>query len=303
MDDPYAALGLTATATPAEIRTAYRRLAKLHHPDLNPGNAAAEARFKSIAAANEILSDPTKRAAFDRGEIDAQGQPRAPEPTWRDYADAPAGRRYGPQTDPRADHWSGDDLDEMFGSVFGRSARAPARDASYSLTVAFLDAVQGTTSRLSLPDGTTIDVKIPPGTEDGQVLRLRGKGRPGRPPAPPGDALIAITIAPHRFFVRDGDDIALDLPVSLSEAVLGATIEVPTPGGPVRMRIPKGADTGTKLRLRGRGVPAHGTAAAGDLHATLRVVLGPPDPALEAFLATWTPETPPAPRAGMDTPA
>ena len=164
----------------------------------------------------------------------------------------------------------------------------------------FLDAVNGATRRLTLPDGRTLDVKIPPGTADGQTLRLRGQGGKGSHGAPDGDALIDIHVLPHRFFKRDGRDIRLELPVTLPEAVLGASIEVPTPGGPVRMRIPPHSDSGTELRLRGRGVPAHGGQAAGDLFATLRVVVGAPDAALEGFLRAWKPEHPANPRHAME---
>jgi DnaJ-class molecular chaperone len=174
------------------------------------------------------------------------------------------------------------------------------RDEHFTLTTAFLDAVNGATQRLTLPDGRTLDVKIPSGTDDGHVLRLRGQGGPGRNGGPAGDAFIEIHIAPHRFFTRDGQDIRLSLPVTLAEAVLGGPVEVPTPGGPVRMRIPPHSDSGTILRLRGRGVPAHGKLPAGDLHATLHVVLGPPDAALEAFLRSWVPEHPHDPRAAME---
>jgi DnaJ-class molecular chaperone len=297
-DDPYQILGVARGATADEIRTAYRALAKKHHPDLNPGNSAAEERFKAIASANDLLSDPDKRAKFDRGEIDAAGHERAPQPRYRDHAEGAGGRRYGPQAD-----WADEDVGDMFGSIFG-ARRGPAgrgRDAHYSLTIAFLDAVRGTTSRLTLPDGQTLDVKIPAGTEDGGVMRLRGKGGKGHQGAPDGDALIVIHMAPHAFYTREGSTIRLDLPVTLTEAVLGGPVEVPTPGGPVRMRIPPHSDTGTVLRLRGRGVPAHGSAPAGDLYATLRVVLPPPDAALDEFLATWKPEGHPNPRAAMES--
>jgi DnaJ-class molecular chaperone len=299
-DDPYTILGVARDATAESIRSTYRRLAKQHHPDLNPGNAGAEARFKAIASANDILSDPEKRARYDRGEIDAGGREQQPRPTWRDQADSPSGHRYG----PAPDGWEGEDLNDMFSSIFSRNARPNAgrrgQDEHYSLTVSFLDAVNGTTSRLTLPDGRTLDVKIPVGTEDGTVLRLRGKGAAGREGGPDGDALIDIHVAPHAFFTRDRADIRLVLPVSLSEAVLGGPVEIPTPGGPVRMRIPPHSDSGTILRLRGRGVPGRVGAPAGDLHATLRVTIGPPDAALDAFLATWQPADPANPRAAME---
>jgi DnaJ-class molecular chaperone len=167
------------------------------------------------------------------------------------------------------------------------------------LSTAFLDAVNGAMSRLTLPDGRTLEVKIPPGTADGQVLRLRGLGGPDRNGAPAGDALIEVHVAEHRHFHRDGQDIRLSLPVTLSEAVIGGNVEVPTPGGPVSMRVPPHADSGTELRLRGRGVPAHDGLAAGNLYAKLNVVLGAPDEALEEFLRNWKPKNPIDPRQGM----
>ena len=168
----------------------------------------------------------------------------------------------------------------------------------YVLQAAFLDAVNGATSRLTLPDGQTLDVKIPPGTAQGDVLRLRGRGQPGRQGGPAGDALIEIHITPHRFYRREGQDIFLDLPVSLNEAVLGAKVNVPTPRGPVAMTLKPHTDIGTELRLRGRGVPAHGKLPAGDLYVKLRVAIGPVDEKLETFLRTWT-QPGFDPRAGM----
>ncbi len=298
MDDPYQVLGVPRTASQDDIRLAYRRLAKKHHPDLNPGNAGAEEHFKTASAANEILSDVSKRAQFDRGELDAAGRPRSPEPSYRDYADTDTGRRYA-RSGSRSRGWSAEDIDDMFGSMFGETGAMSGGDDHYSLETDFLAAVNGATRRLTLPDGRTLDVKIPPGTQDGQVLRLRGQGEAGLDRARSGDALIEIHVAPHRLFRRDGNDIRLSLPISLSEAVLGGPVEVPTPGGPVRMRIPPHSDNGTELRLKGRGVPAHGAAAKGDLYAKLLVVLGPPDPALEEFLRTRKSEHSFDPRQGM----
>lgn len=295
MDDPYTTLGVARDASQDDIRNAYRKLAKLHHPDLNPGKPEAEVRFKTVTAANELLSDPEKRGRFDRGEIDAEGHEPPPRPSYRDFADGEAGHRYG----------GSDDFADMFGSMFEESGRRgggrrAGRDERYALTVGFLEAVNGATRRLTLPDGRTLDVTIPVGTEDGQVLRLRGQGGQGREGASNGDALIEVHVTPHPWFVRDGRDIRLDLPATLAEVVLGGSIEMPTPGGPVRMRIPAQSDNGTKLRLRGRGVPAHGGHAAGDLHATLRLQVGAPDPALEAFLRDWKPDPASNPRRAME---
>ncbi len=303
-EDPYQTLGVARDASQAQIRSAYRKLAKQHHPDLNPGSKAAEARFKLVSAANELLSDPEKRGRFDRGEIDASGQEAPPRHSYREHAEAAGGRRYGAHG-AQPESWSQADIDDMFGSMFTDEARGDTRprrghDERYVLTAAFLDAVNGAVRRLTLPDGRTLDVKIPVGTTDGQVLRLRGQGGPGRHGGPAGDALIEIRVAAHPLFVRDGQNISLELPVRLSEAVLGGPVEIPTPGGVVRMRVPPHSDTGTELRLRGRGVPAHGTLPAGDLRAKLRVVIGRPDAALEAFLRDWKPEHDSDPRAAME---
>jgi DnaJ-class molecular chaperone len=297
LDDPYAMLGLTQAASQGEIRHAYRKLAKRYHPDLNPGKPKAEAWFKKVSLANELLSDPERRARFDRGEIDAAGQQRPPRPTYRDFAEGTSGPRYG----------GADDFSDLFGSIFDSARRTTSgihptgQDELYSLDVSFLDAVNGTTRRLTLPDGRSLDVTIPAGTEDGQVLRLKGQGSVGSHGGVNGNALIEIHVAPHRWFHRNGRDIWIDVPMTLREAVLGGAIEVLTPGGLVRMRIPPHSDTGTKLRLRGRGVPTHGKEEAGDLQVTLRVVIGEADPALEAFLNTWTPEHANDPRRAMET--
>jgi DnaJ-class molecular chaperone len=302
-DDPYGVLGVARDADQAAIRKAYRALAKKHHPDLNPGNKAAEATFKEVSAANDLLSDTGKRAAFDRGEIDADGQPRPERPQYRDFAEGAPGRRYRPAgaaSGHPAGGWgaSEEELGDIFGTIFGDQARAApggasrpvkGRDELYGLTVDLLDVVNGATRRLTLPDGRTLDVKIPPGLEDGQTLRLRQQGGPGFNGGPAGDALIQVKVAEHGFFRREGSDIHLDLPVTMQEAVLGGRISVPTPAGPVTMSIPAASDSGRQLRLRGRGVPGQGGREAGDLYVTLRVVVGEPDPALEEFLRNWKP--------------
>ncbi|HIJ62598.1 MAG TPA: DnaJ domain-containing protein [Rhodospirillaceae bacterium] len=302
METPYEVLGVSRDASQEDIRTAYRNLAKRYHPDLNPGNSEAEERFKVVSACNAILSDPVKRGQFDRGEIDAAGQARAPQSSYRHYAEGEAGRRYGRNGAPPED-WNTEDLNDLFASVFNENRRAGrkarGRDEHYTLETDFLDSINGATRRLTLPDGRALDVKIPPGMADGLSLRLRGQGAADATAGTKGDVLIKIHVTPHRYFVRDGRDIRLDLPISLSEAVLGGSVDVPTPGGAVRMRVPARSDNGTELRLRGRGVPAHGAHPAGDLYATLRLVLGEVDGKLEDFLRAWKPEKTVDPRQAL----
>ena len=296
--DPYETLGVPRDATPEQIRSAYLTLAKKHHPDLNPGNAAAEDRFKAVNAAHELLADPQQRARFDRGEIDAAGTATTPEPPrYGRYADAAEGARY--RAGPDEHHPYGDIFAEFF-THGGEGLRLRGADARYALPVDFLDTVAGATRTLTLPDGRILDVRIPPGIEDGQVLRLKGQGSAGLNGGPAGDALIEVHSLPHPFFRREGDDIHVEVPVTLKEAVLGARITVPTPSGNVTMTVPKRSDTGTRLRLRGRGIPAHAGRAAGDQYVTLRVTLAAADDALETFLRAWNPAEPGNPRRTME---
>lgn len=286
--DPYETLGVKRDASQDAIRAAYRKLAKKLHPDLNPGDKQAEDRFKSITAANDLLSDPEKRARFDRGEIDASGAERPQQRTYRDFQDADASTHAYGGTGAYAD------FGDLFGDLFSRrragggdAFRMHGSDARYHLAVDFLDAINGGTRRITLPDGATLDVTIPPGTEDGQILRLRGKGGEGVGGGPAGDALIGIEVRPHPFFTRNGHDIEVELPVSLAEAVLGGKLDVPTPTGPVRMSVPKGSNTGTRLRLKGKGVAKPG-GSHGDEYVTLKIVLPQGgDEALEEFVRGW----------------
>jgi len=297
-EDPYKVLGVARDATPEAIKKAYRKLARKHHPDLNPGKPEAEARFKAASAANDLLSDPDKRARFDRGEIDAEGQEQRPAGGYRRHAEEAPGERYSRRADA-------DMFEDLFADLFearraADSAPRRGQDAAYRLEVPFLSAVQGATERLSLPDGRSLSVKIPPGVVTGQVLRLRGQGHPGRNGGPAGDAMIELEVADHPLIRRDGNDLRMELPVTLKEAVLGGPVVVPTPSGPLRVTLPPHSDSGRQIRLRGKGVAAHGTRAAGDLFLTLRVMIGPPDAALEAFLRDWSPETPSNPREGLE---
>jgi DnaJ-class molecular chaperone len=288
--DPYATLGVKKDASQADLQKAYRRLAKKHHPDLNPGNSSAEEKFKEITGAYDLLSDPEKRAKFDRGEIDASGTERPRQRYYRDYADQGGWSGYTTSSG-FADFGDFTSSEDILSEIFGRSGRAGrrGRDARYHLELSFLDAVNGGKQSLVLPDGSTLDVKIPPGTRDGQTLRLEGKGRPAAGGGPAGDALIEISVLPHPYFTRKGDDIHLDLPISLKEAVLGGKIAVPTPSGTVTATVPKWSNTGRVLRLKGRGVP-HPDGRKGDEYVTLKIMLpNKPDPELERFVARWRP--------------
>jgi DnaJ-class molecular chaperone len=287
MQDPYEVLGVDRSASLEDIRKSYRRLAKKLHPDLNPGDKEAEARFKEVAGAYDILSDKDKRQRYDNGEIDASGAERPRQRFYRDFAPESEGGRYT-SSSGFADFAESDDiLAEFLRQQAHARANARGPDISYRLSVGFLDAVNGGTMRLDLPQGGTLDVKIPPGIEEGQVLRLRGKGAPGLGSGGAGDALVEVSIKPHRFFTREGNDIHLELPVTLAEAVGGGKVNVPTPSGTVAMTVPKHANTGTVLRLRGKGVAKPG-GGAGDELVKLKVMLpDPPDPALDAFVASW----------------
>ena len=286
--DPYKTLGVTKDASQADIQKAYRRLAKKLHPDLNPGNKKAEEEFKSVTAAYDLLGDTEKRARFDRGDIDESGAERPRHNFYRDFADS--GGPYA-SDEGFADFASSDDiLSEILGRRGRSSFRMRGSDVHYRMEIDFLDAVNGAKRQIVLPDNTALDVTIPPGTRDGQILRLRGKGRPGLGGGPSGDALIEIAVRPHPFFTRKGDDIHVELPISLREAVLGGKVQVPTPSGSVTMTIPKWTNTGAVLRLKRKGAPRP-DGSRGDEYVTLKVALPKePDTELERFVAQWRPK-------------
>lgn len=299
MADPYKTLGLSKTASQDEIRKAYRKLAKETHPDLNPGNAEAERRFKEIAAANDILSDPDKRKRFDAGEIDESGAEMPERRYYREYAEADPGMRYARRAAPGAGNGFG--ADDVFADLFGGGGsarfRAAGSDVHYSLEIDFLDAVNGTHKVVAMPDGKTLDINIPAGLRDGQTLRLKGQGRPGHGGEPAGDAYVDVIVRPHADFKRDGHDIRSVLPISLGEALNGASVRASTVDGAVDVKIPKRAKSGTTLRLRGKGVP-HGKGGSRGDHMIELLIVPPenPDDALAAFMAEWEATHPQHPR-------
>jgi DnaJ-class molecular chaperone len=257
MTDPYKVLGVNRNASDEEIKRAYRKLAKKLHPDLNPGDKKVESQFKETTAAYDFLSDPDKRRKYDRGEIDESGQPRGFRSSGR-----PSGgtqyrrsRGFGFGVEDDAD-FSEDLFSDFFG--FGKDARDTVKlkgaDVSYQVRVPFLEAVLGAKQRLQLADGKNLEVQLPPGTDSGQTLRLKGQGLPGRGGAPAGDAFVEVTVEPHPIFSREGNDILVEVPITLYEAVLGATINVPTIDGRVSLKVPSGSNSGSQLRLRGKGV-------------------------------------------------
>lgn len=303
MADPYSVLGVPKTASDKDIRKAFRALAKKHHPDLNPGDKVAEAKFKEISQANDILSDPEKRRRFDAGEIDASGQEMPPRGFYRDQAGGFGGAKY----ERAGAHESFVDMGGIFSEMFGQRGRGAggARGFSfrtgdgeefemdglpvtYALRVPFLVAARGGKQRVNLPDGKTLDIDIPEGATDGQTLRLKGQGMPGSSGRPPGDAYVEIHVEPHAFFEARDNDIHVELPVTPSEAVLGGRIRVPTVGGAVMLNIPAGSNTGSSLRLKGRGLLDRKSGQRGDQYVRLKVVMpDEPDTALKEFLEKW----------------
>jgi DnaJ-class molecular chaperone len=305
--DLYQRLGLKRGASEAEIKKAYRSLAKQLHPDRNKENPNAAKRFSEVTAAYDLLSDKDKRAQYDRGEIDEEGNPKMP------FGGGFGGYSAGTGPQPGAQGFEsfnfggadGADLSDLFEGLFGggaqggrrrgagsfggfrQRARMPQKgaDVAYRLKIPFEDAVAQKPQRITLADGKTIDLKLPQGVEDGTRIRLAGKGEEG--PDGRGDAIVTIEIAPHRFFTRDGTNIRLELPVTLKEAVLGAKVKVPTPEGPVMLSVPKGTSSGKVLRLKGRGFVAK-DGKRGDQLVTVEVQLPSDDAELQRFVESWS---------------
>ncbi len=287
-DDPYTVLGVSRGASDNEIREAYRRLAKSLHPDKRPEDREAEEKFKKVSAAFRILGDREKRSRFDRGEIDASGQERPESQFFRNF-----GRGAGART---RTHRSGDDFtsfSDIFSDLFGGDTMSGARssrgrDRNYTFEVEFLEAALGAKKRIVLPSGGTLDLNVPAGVDTGQTLRLKGKGDKSVSGGAPGDALIEISVKPHTFFERRGDDIHLTLPVTLDEAILGAKVNVPTVSGPVSLTIPKGSSTGKVLRLKGKGIAKSRSGKTGDQLVQLSIQLPDHiDDDLRAFIEGW----------------
>lgn len=298
-DNLYDILGVQRRASEDEIRQAFRKLAKENHPDLNAGNAAAAERFKKISAANEILSDPDRRRQYDAGEIDSKGDPRGPQ-----YRTRPGGfqRGRGNNAGSFDDFGFSDIFSDVFGGRSGaagpgmggfagtRGARGfsqRGQDLRYTLEVDLIEAVTGAKKRVTLPEGGTLDLTVPEGVTDGQVLRLKGRGTPGAPGAEAGDALVEVKVKPHPQFKRQGDDILVDVPITIDEAVLGAKVEIPTVTGRVQLTIPKGTSSGKIFRLKGKGVKGK-TGVAGDELVTVRIVMPETiDDSLSYFFSEW----------------
>ncbi|WP_447727995.1 DnaJ C-terminal domain-containing protein [Sphingomonas koreensis] len=312
MADPYATLGVSRGASEDEIKKAYRKLAKELHPDRNRDNPKAAERFGTVAQAYELLSDKDKRARFDRGEIDSDGNPTSPfgagfgggGRTQGGFRPGGGGFDFG---SGGGDPDIGDIFEGLFGGRAGSQAGGfssgfgrrppPAKGANiaYRLRVPFEDAAALKPQRIQLRDGGTIDLKLPKGVETGTQMRLGGKGDAG--PGGNGDAIVTIEIEPHRFYTRDGDHIRLDLPVTLKEAVEGAAVRVPTPEGAVSLKVPAGSSSGKTLRLKGRGF--HGKNARGDLLVSLMIEIPAHDAKLAAFVADWDAEENPRARLGV----
>jgi DnaJ-class molecular chaperone len=295
MADPYSLLGVPRTADDAAIKSAYRKLAKQLHPDKNKDNPKASERFSEVTHAYDLLSDKDKRAQFDRGEIDGNGNPTNP------FGGGFGGGGF--RSGPGGHEQAGGDFGDIFEGLFGGGRRAsggggfggfgggraqPPRqgdNVQYRLRIPFIDAATRAPQRITLQDGKTIDLKLPTGVENGMQMRLAGKGERG--PGGAGDAIVTIEIDPHPFYKRDGDDVRVDVPVTLDEAVKGARIKVPTVDGPVMLAVPAGARSGQTLRLKERGFTRK-DGGRGAQYVTLMIDIPGDDERLRTFVADWT---------------
>jgi DnaJ-class molecular chaperone len=318
MADLYSQLGVKRDAGEAEIKKAYRKLAKQLHPDKNKDNPKASERFSKVTQAYDILTDKDKRARYDRGEIDDDGNPRAPFGYGGGGGARPGAGQGGFGRSPGPDFGGGEEIDlsDLFDGLFGGNAGAARRgggfsgfgrgrtapppqkgaDIAYRLPVSFEDAATLKEQRVTLSGGKTVSIKLPAGVEEGARIRLAGQGQPGA--GGNGDAIVTISIKPHRFFVRDGDNIRLDLPIALDEAVLGAKVKVPTVDGPVMLAVPKGSTSGKVLRLKGKGFTGKGGQRADQL-VTLMVDTPADDDELNRFVESWSRRGKGNPRAGL----
>lgn len=290
--DPYSLLGVPRSASEADIKKAYRKLAKELHPDANRDNPKASERFSEVTGAYDLLSDAGKRARFDRGEIDMAGNPTNPFAGGFGGGGNPWG---GQRSQPGGGFAGGGFADggSDFGSIFddlfgGRSRRAPpprGANVNYKLTVSFVDAATLTPQRITLTNGQSLDLKLPAGLDSGAQMRLAGKGEPG--PGGAGDATVTLEVRPHPFFRRDGADIRLDLPITLKEAVSGAKVKVPTVDGAVMLAVPAGSSSGKVLRLKGKGF-SRKDGTRGDQLVNLEIDIPTDDEALKSFVDGWT---------------